>query len=162
MTMIAIWGFVIAAFLIGFAGIFIPIIPGLPIIWGGILFYAMHTKFTDVTFTVVVVTFLLMILGIVIDVVAGVIGAKLFGASWYGVLGAVVGGVVGFMVANFFGFFIGMLCGVFVVEYFYHQKIKKAMHVSMGTIFGFIGNVVAQVVIACIMIGIFIISILHF
>lgn len=147
---------------IGVVGIFAPVIPGLPLIWLGIIIYAIFTGFDDVTWVIIGITGFLTVIGVVIDFVSGIFGAKVYGASWYGVCGAIIGGVIGLLLFNVLGLIIGTMCGVFVVEYLRHQKMQRAIHASVGTLVGFVGNIVIQFFLATLMIGIFISSILLF
>jgi len=145
-------------FLVGLAGIVLPVIPSLPVIWGGILLYAILTDFHEVTMTIVIITGILMIIGTVFDVVAGVFGAKAYGASWVGVFGALVGSVVGFIIFNILGMLIGAFVGAFAGEYLKYKKAHPAMKAGIGTILGFVFGITLKVFISFLMIGIFIIA----
>lgn len=149
-------------FLLGMVGIFVPIIPGTPLIWCGIMIFALSTDFHDVTWITIVITGVLAIVGVIIDALAGVIGAKIYGASWYGVIGALCGGVIGLILLQMVGLIVGTLLGTFIGEYVRHQNTYNAMNASAGTIIGFVANIFVQIIISCAMIGIFIFSILLF
>ena len=153
---------VILMFLLGMIGIFVPIIPGTPLIWCGIMIFALGTNFHDVTWITIVVTGVLAIAGVIIDALAGVIGAKIYGASWYGVIGALCGGTIGLVILQMIGLVVGTLLGTFIGEYVRHQNTHNAMTASAGTIIGFVANIFIQIIISCAMIGIFIFSILLF
>lgn len=143
-------------FLIGLAGIVLPVIPSLPMIWLGILIYGLATGFSKITLAVIIGTGILMIIGSALDFLAGVFGAKISGASWYGVLGALVGSLVGFMIVNVLGLFAGAFIGAFVGEYLKYQKTPEALRAGFGTILGVVFGMVLKIIIAFMMIGIFI------
>ncbi len=149
---------VIIFFLVGLAGIVLPVIPSLPVIWSGILLYAIFTDFEKVTMTIVIVTGIFMVVGTMLDFVAGIFGAKAYGASWAGVLGALIGSIVGFMISSIFGIFIGAFIGAFIGEYLKYRKTHPAIKAGIGTILGFIFGVALKVFISFVIIGIFIIA----
>ena len=142
-------------FIIGIIGIFVPVIPSLPIIWIGIALYAIATHFEEVTVSVVLVTGVLMIIGSTLEITASILGAKLYGASWIGVCGAVIGMIVGFIFLNMIGMIIGSFVGTFIGEYIQYKKTHSAIKASMGTIVGFIFGVIINIFISFLMIVIF-------
>jgi len=92
---------------------------------------------------------------VVIDFVAGILGAKLSGASWFGVLGALVGSMFGFIILNIPGLFLGSFAGAFLGEYLKYQKTHQAMKAGVGTILGIVFGTVIKVILAFMMIGVF-------
>lgn len=149
---------VIILFIIGLAGIVLPVIPSLPVIWIGILLYAIITNFNDISVMTVVVTGLLMFIGTVLDIVAGVFGARMYGASWVGVFGACIGSVIGVIIFNIIGLIIGSFVGAFIGEFVRYKKTHPALKAGVGTIFGFIFGVATKIFISFLMIGIFFIA----
>jgi hypothetical protein len=147
---------VVTFFISGFLGIFLPIIPDLPVMWCGIFLYGILTNFSEVTIMVVVITGVLMIVGIVGDLFAGSCGAKKYGASWSGVGGSFVGGMVGVIIFNIVGFIIGAFVGAFIGEFIFYKKMHKALKAGMGTVAGFLFGIVIKIFIAFVMFGIFI------
>lgn len=143
-------------FVIGIVGIVMPAIPSLPVIWMGILLYAIFTNFDQVTWIAVVITGIFMVIGTVADALAGVFGAKAYGASWYGVVGAVIGGVFGIFVLNIFGLFLGSFIGAFVGEFIRYKRAHHAVKAGIGTIIGFIFGIAIKIFVSFLMIGIFI------
>jgi uncharacterized protein YqgC (DUF456 family) len=149
---------IIIIFIIGIVGIIVPVIPSLPVIWGGILLYAILTNFDEVTMTIVVVTAILMIIGTALDFVSGIFGAKIYGASWLGIIGTLVGSIIGLILFNVLGMVLGSFIGAFIVEYIRYKKTHPALKAGFGTIIGFIFGVVVKISIAFLMIVIFIIA----
>lgn len=145
-------------FLVGIAGIILPAIPSLPIIWVGILLYAILTDFQNVTIFIVIITGVLTIIGTAFDFIAGIFGAKAYGASWAGIIGALVGSIIGFIIFNILGLFVGTFFGAFLGEYLKYKKTHPAIKAGIGTILGFVFGIVLNFFISFLMIGIFIFS----
>ncbi len=146
----------IILFLIGLAGIVLPALPGLPVIWLGILTYGFATGFSKITVGVVVITGVLALVGVLVDFLAGMFGAKTFGASWYGVLGALLGGLFGFVTGSVFGLFAGSFIGAWLGEYLKYERTVKATKAGFGTIAGIVFGMVLKIIFALLMIGIFV------
>src|ERR1700759_3764278 len=81
--------------LAGFIGSIVPLLPGPPLVWisaiGHRLWFGPHSASLPVLIFLTVLT----IAALVLDHFASVYGAKRFGATWRGLMGAFVGGVVG-------------------------------------------------------------------
>ena len=142
-------------FIIGIIGIVLPVIPSLPVIWIGIFIYAIFTNFDQVTWITIFVTGVLMIIGIVVDALAGLFGARAYGASWFGVIGAMLGGIIGFFIINLLGMFLGSFVGAFLGEFIRYRRVHHSLKAGFGTIVGFVLGVSIKIFMAFLMIGIF-------
>jgi uncharacterized protein YqgC (DUF456 family) len=149
----------VVLFAIGIAGIILPVIPSLPIVWIGILFYGICTNFVDVGLGVVIITGVMMIIGTVIDFISGVFGARAYGASWMGVLGAMLGGIVGLFM-GVFGFIVGTFFGACIGEYIKYKKTRSAIAAGYGTMIGIMIGSITKIFISFFMIIIFFIALL--
>jgi uncharacterized protein YqgC (DUF456 family) len=109
-----------------------------------------------VTITVVVV---LALLAWVLDYVAGLLGAKRAGASRLAIVGAVIGTVAGLFM-GLIGVFFMPLVGAAIGEYIAQKDHARAAHVGIATWLGIMAGMVAKVVIAFMMIGVFIVALL--
>lgn len=161
MTTIVLWSVVIALFAAGFAGIVLPVVPGAPLLWAGVVVYAWATQFTQVSMTTVILTGVVTLVAMLVDFLSGVLGAKAYGASWYGVCGAVGGGLVGMVVLNVFGLMIGTVVGAFVGEYLRWRTLAPAVRASVGTIVGLIVNSIAQLFFAMMIVAMFIVAVVR-
>ena len=125
--------------LLGIIGSFVPVLPGPPLSFTGLLI--LHfTKFAEFS------TNLLVILGVVsvavalFDTVIPVWGTKKFGGTKYGVRGATVGLIVGL----FFGppgIIIGPFLGAVIGEMIYKDDLKYAMKAGFGSLLGFLAGI---------------------
>ncbi len=147
-------------FLVGFLGIFLPVIPSLPVIWCGILLYGILTNFSEVTIMIVVITGILTGIGTACDLFASSFGAKTYGASWYGVGGSLIGSIIGTIIFNFIGFIVGAFLGACIGEFILYKKIRSALKAGVGTIVGFLFGVGIKIFISFLMFGIFLFALL--
>jgi uncharacterized protein len=100
---------------------------------------------------------LALLLGIayVIDFASGMLGARWFGASRWGIIGVFVGGVVG-LFFSLPGLILGPLIGGFAFEMLFAQKeIKPAARSTWGTLLGTGVGLLARVAISVLMIAVF-------
>ncbi|MGY1424606.1 DUF456 domain-containing protein [Lysobacter sp. A289] len=140
--------------LVGLAGTVLPALPGVPLMFAGMLLAAWAGNFEQVGWWVVVVLGVLTVLSIAVDLLATAMGAKRVGASRLALVGAVVGTLVGL----FFGI-IGVLAGPFigalVGELIHGRQVRQAARVGFGTWLGILVGTVLKVGLAFAMLGIF-------
>ena len=129
-----------ALVLVGFIGSILPIIPGPPISWAGLLLLK-WTDFVDdhgaayenalwiLLFFVILVT--------ILDYVVPIMGTKKFGGSKRGVWGATIGVVVGLFFGPL-GIIIGPFLGAYIGEISTGKKDKDALRAAWGSFMGFL------------------------
>jgi len=153
---IILWIFVIALFLIGLAGTILPALPGNILIFAGTLVYGICTGFEKVTFWVLAALAGISIGAQVLDYAAGAYGAKRFGATKYGMWGAIIGGVVGLLILNIAGLVLGLFLGGVIPELLVAgRSLKGALSTGWGSLLGFLGGTLMKFILGLIMIGIF-------
>lgn len=105
-----IW-YVIAGLLIliGLLGTIAPALPGVPLVFAGMLLAAWAGQFEHIGALTLTVLGILTALAVIADLLASAFGTKVVGASGWAFAGAAVGALVGL----FFGL-IGLLLGPFV------------------------------------------------
>lgn len=145
----------IALFVVGLIGIIAPVIPSLPVIWAGILLYGFLTGFETVSVALIAITGAMAVIGTLVDFVAQVLGAKMYGASWIGMVGAVIGSIAGFVVANIIGLVVGAIIGTFFAEFLRHRERIAAARAAWGTLIGFLFGIVVKVGLSIAMIVLF-------
>lgn len=126
----------IVCLLTGVAGCFLPMIPGPPIAYVGML--CLH--FTDAvqfSTTALLVWSALVILSVVLDYVIPSVGAKYFGGSKWGTWGCVVGTVLGLLVMPW-GIILGPFIGAFIGELIGARGTVAAIKSGLGSLIGFI------------------------
>jgi uncharacterized protein YqgC (DUF456 family) len=142
-----------AALLAGLAGVVLPAVPGSAFLVLGAVLVAWAEHFTRVSWwTVGVCAFL----GAVIwaaDLLAGVLGAKAFGASRWAVVGASVGLLVGIFL-GLPGIVLGPAVGAIVFEYARDPSFQRAMEAGVGAFLGFVLGTAVKVSLAFVLVGI--------
>lgn len=142
--------------LVGMAGIIVPIIPSIPLIWLGAFIYAIFTHFEKVTWLILVIFALLTIFSIVLENLGNVYGAKKFGATKWGIIGSIAGTGVGFYIGGPIGLILGPIAGTIIFELIGGKDYKRALKSGLGNFVGFLGGSVIKIVFGLTMIGIFI------
>lgn len=155
-----LWWF-LSAFLIllGVAGTVLPALPGTLLVLAGIVLGAWIDDFTRVGWGVIAAVTVLAVLAWVLDFVAGLLGAQRVGASRQAIVGALIGTVVGLLM-GIVGVLFMPLAGAALGEYLARKDHQRAMRVGVATWLGIMVGLVAKVVIAFMMIGIFLVALL--
>jgi len=154
-----LWILSAALVLVGLAGTVLPVLPGTVLVWGGIVLGAWIDDFTRVGMSTVVVVSVLAVLAWGLDYVAGFMGAQKAGASKLALLGAAVGTVLGLFM-GLLGVFFMPLVGAAVGEYLARKDQTRAVKVGVATWIGIMLGLIAKVVLAFIMVGIFVAALL--
>ncbi len=140
--------------LVGVAGVILPALPGLPLVFAGMLLAAWAGDFQQIGWVTLVVLGLLTLLSIAADLFATMVGAQRVGASRKALIGTVVGTFAGlfFMpVGLLAGPFVGALLG----ELWHSREIGQAAKVGLGTWLGILLGTVLKLGLAFAMLGLF-------
>lgn len=159
MEITLIWVLSIALIVLGLAGTVLPLLPGTLLVWGGIVLGAWIDDFARVGTTSVVVVSVLALLAWALDYVAGLMGAQKVGASKQALLGAAVGTVVGLFM-GLVGVLFMPLVGASIGEYLARKDQNRAVKVGVATWVGIMVGLIAKVVLAFVMVGIFVAALL--
>lgn len=153
--------FIVAAILIllGLAGIVLPAIPGLPLVFVGMLVAAWADGFARIGVWTLVVLGVLTAVSMVIDVWATAIGAKRVGASRLAIAGAMVGTLVGFFFGPV-GLFAGPFVGAALGQLLHGRQLDgaglgHATRVGLGTWLGIVFGIALKLMLALAMLGLF-------
>ena len=142
---------------IGIAGSVLPLLPGIPVVFVGGLLIAWSTSFQNIGFWTLFFLFILMCLGIWIDIIGTSLGAKKAGAGKLAATGALVGTVVGL----FFGIIGILICpfvGAVIGEILSNKDIFQASRAGFGTWIGIILGSIMRFFICIVMTVIIILS----
>lgn len=143
--------------LAGLAGTVLPVLPGTLLVWLGLLLGAWSEDFARVSVgTMVFITFLALFAS-ALDFVAGLMGAKRAQASKLALVGAAVGTVVGLFM-GLIGVLFMPLVGAAIGEYWAQKNHERAARVALSTWLGIMVGMIAKIVIAFIMLGVFLIA----
>lgn len=129
-----------ALVLVGFLGSVLPIIPGPPISWAGLLLLK-WTDFVDDHGTAyenaLWILLFFVILVTILDYVVPIMGTKKYGGSKRGVWGATIGVVVGLFFGPL-GIIIGPFLGAYIGEITTGKKDRDALRAAWGSFMGFL------------------------
>jgi len=143
---------------VGLAGIVVPALPGLPLVFAGMLLAAWAGGFEEINVWVVVLLGLLTLLSLAVDFWATAHGARRVGASRKAVVGAVLGTFAGLFVLFPIGLLLGPFAGALAGELLHGREWRQAAKVGFGTWLGIVLAVVLKLGLAFAMIGIFAIA----
>lgn len=131
-------GFTIGILLIllGFIGSLLPILPGPPLSFIGLLLFAFIRNFSPpLTPTLMVILLIVTMVVTLIDYLLPLFGAKRYGASKWGIWGAIGGMMIGIFFSSF-GMVLGAFLGAVLVEWFVSRKEGQALRAGWGIIVG--------------------------
>lgn len=149
----------LAALLIaaGFAGLILPMLPGIPLVYAGLVLLAWAENFVYVGWLTLVLLGALALLSYGIDLLASVLGAKKFGASPRAVWGAAIGALVG-IAFGLLGILLGPFVGAVVGEFSGKASFKAATHAGIGATLGLLFGALLKIALAFTMVGAFIVD----
>ncbi|MDF1815181.1 MAG: DUF456 domain-containing protein [Verrucomicrobiales bacterium] len=150
----ALWLCIALLIIAGFAGTIIPFLPGTTLILAGVClhYFALGLNESGISVTTLVIIAILYVASVIVDNLSGAIGAKWFGSSKWGIIGAILGGLVG-LSFSLPGIIIGPIIGVFVFEMIFgKKKIKEAGNSTVGTVVGSGAGLIAGAAIGLLMI----------
>ena len=151
------WSLAVALIAAGIAGIVLPALPGTALALAGIVLGAWVDGFTRVGAVTLAVVALLAVLSWVLDYAAAMLGAQRAGASRLAVAGAAIGTVVGLLM-GIVGVLLMPLAGAAAGEYLARRDHRGAARVGVATWLGIMAGLVAKVVIAFAMVGVFVVA----
>jgi len=141
-------------FIVGFVLTILPVAPGNFIVLGGIVLHRLWVPDYSVSWNFIIVMLILSLLGMAGDYALTYWGAKKFGATWKGALGAIIGGLLGFFIPPpLFWLIFGPLIGAIVFEIIGGQEWKQAGKAGFGSFIGGIAAMVFKVVVSAVMIA---------
>ncbi len=122
--------------LLGIAGCILPVIPGPPLAYVGLLF--MHwTKFANFSSNFLILWALVAIAVTVLDYIVPVWGTKKFGGTKYGTWGSMIGLILGLFLGPI-GIIAGPFVGALLGELIGGRNSNEAMKAATGSFIGFL------------------------
>lgn len=155
MELHSLW-FALAAILIvvGFIGTIVPALPGVPLVFAGMLLAAWADGFQHVGLWTLIGLGVLTAIAVVVDFLAGLAGAKRVGASKLALIGAAVGTLIGIFF-GIVGLLLGPFLGALIGELVAGSTLQRATNVGVGAWIGFLVGTVLKLGVCFAMIGIF-------
>ncbi|WP_313346176.1 DUF456 domain-containing protein [Stenotrophomonas sp.] len=140
--------------LVGIAGIILPALPGIPLVFAGLLVAAWADGFVHVGWVPLTVLGLLTLASFAVDVLATVVGAKRVGASRKALWGTFIGSIVGLFFMPI-GLFAGPLAGALLGEYWHTRELGRSTKVGLATWLGILLGFALKLALVIAMLGIF-------
>jgi uncharacterized protein len=150
---------IIAALLLitGFVGLVVPALPGVLLIFAGLVIASWAENFTHAGWGTISILALLAVASYAVDILAGLLGAKRFGAGKFGVTGAAIGTVAG-LAFGVPGIIIGPFLGAVLGELYAQKDIRSAGEAGFGVWIGIAVGTAVRIAIAFIMVGVFLLA----
>ena len=154
-TSLLLWVLAASLIVTGLVGIVLPLLPGAPLLFLGLVAAAWAEDFVYVGYGTLGVLAALTALIYVVDFLAGILGAKHFGASPRAMIGAGIGAVIGIFM-GFVGIIIGPFIGAVIGELSVRRELTAAGMAGLGTTIGLLLGVAAKIALGLTMVGIFV------
>ncbi len=136
----------------GVAGAVLPVLPGIPMIFGGIWLAAAVDQYRHLGWAWLGAIGIVGAVGVALDFVSASLGAKRIGASPRALWGAGMGTMVG-MFFGIPGLIVGPFAGAMAGELWSGTSVLRSAHVGVSTWVGMLLGTLAKVVISFLMIG---------
>ncbi len=150
------WMLLVAAAMVlaGLAGSVLPALPGVPLVFGGLLVAAWADDFQRVGWITLTLLGVLTLASFAIDFAATAMGAKRVGASKLAIVGAALGALGGLFL-GIPGLILGPFVGAVAGEMLSHGEWRKATQAGLATWMGLLFGTLAKLALVFTMLGIF-------
>lgn len=140
----------------GLVGMFLPILPGAPILFLGLLFGAWAEDFQYVGLWTLLILAIMTGLTYLVEFAASVLGVKKYGGSNRAMIGAATGGVVG-LFFGIPGILLGPFVGAVLGELSLQRTLDEASRAGFGTVVGLAIGLAGKLAIGMAMVGLFVV-----
>jgi uncharacterized protein YqgC (DUF456 family) len=151
-TLLYVIGGVLIA--VGLVGAVLPLLPGIPLIFGGIWLIAAVDHYRHLGLGWLLGIGVVGGIGLLMDLLAGAFGAKRSGASPRAVWGAVLGTVVG-LFFGLPGLLLGPFLGALLGELAAGNSVLRSAHVGVNAWVGLIFGTIIKLVVSIMMVALF-------
>lgn len=129
--------------LVGLIGCFVPALPGPPLAYISLLLLQVGPE-VPFSMKFMIIIALIVAAIFIIDYLIPAIGAKKYGGSKYGIIGAFAGVIMGLFILPPFGFIIFPLLGALVGEILNGANTGQAFKAAFGTFIGLLFGIVLK------------------
>ena len=140
--------------LVGIAGVILPALPGVPLVFVGLLRAAWAAGFAHVGWPPLVALGVLTALSRGAVVLSSVVGAQRVGASRKALWGTFIGSIVGLFFMPI-GLFAGPLLGALLGEYWHTRELGRSTKVGLATWLGILLGLALKLAVVFAMLGLF-------
>ena len=125
--------------ILGIIGCLVPVLPGPPISFLGLIFLHL-TRFGHFSNTILITLGAIAVVVTILDYIVPIWGTRKFGGSKYGTRGAAVGLIIGLFLGPL-GIILGPLIGAFVGEMIFKDDVGYAFKAGFGSLLGFLTGI---------------------
>jgi uncharacterized protein YqgC (DUF456 family) len=154
---ILLWLLAALLIVLGFAGLILPAVPGIPLVFAGLVLLAWAENFAYVGWLTLTLLGVLALLSYGIDFLASALGAKKFGASLRAVQGAALGALAG-LFFGLPGIVLGPFVGAVIGEFSRHGSVRAATQAGVGATLGLLFGALLKIALAFSMVGVFVLD----
>src|SRR5512139_3588534 len=154
---ILLWLLAALLIMLGFAGLILPAIPGIPLVFAGLVLLAWAENFAYVGWITLTLLGLLALVSYGVDFMAAALGAKKFGASPRAVTGAALGALAG-LFFGLPGILLGPFVGAAIGEFSRRASARAATQAGVGAPLGLLFGALLKVALAFTMLGVFVLD----
>ena len=147
---------------LGLIGVVLPVLPGLPIIWVGILLWAWGDNFQHIGWPTLIGLGVLTIASWGVSLLLTPAISRRAGVSWRAIGGAILGGFLGGIflsllpiIGTIFGALIGAIAGMWLVEYRIRGSEQAATTAVRAYVSGVAATTLLNLFLALLMFAIF-------
>ena len=144
---------IVIAVLLGIAGIVgsvMPALPGPPMGYIGLLLLHFARGGEVYSTTFLIIFGLMTVAAVLMDYALPALGAKIYGASKYGIIGSAVGMIIGLLVFAFIGMMAGMFIGAVIGEYMAGKKTGQAMRAGTASFLGGVASMALKLTLCIV------------
>ena len=133
--------------ILGILGSFLPVLPGVPLSWVGLLFLYLAPS-VPLNYWVLGIAFVLAAIIYALQLIIPAMGTKKYGGSKAGMWGATIGLVIGIFIPIPLGIIIGAFAGAFIGEIINKSDSKSALRAAYGSFIGLLASTFMELVVA--------------
>ena len=127
---------------LGVLGSFLPVLPGIPLSWCGLLL--LHLSVVPLSYTFLGVTLFATIIIFILQYVIPALGTKYLGGTRRGMIGATLGLIVGIFIPIPFSIIITAFVGAYIGEILNKADSKTALKAAWGSFLGLMASTVME------------------
>lgn len=147
--------------LVGILGSFLPMLPGIPVSWAGLLLLHL-TSVVPVNYTYLGITLLVTIIIFALQYAIPALGTKYLGGSKQGMFGATIGLFAGIFIPIPFAILIAPFVGAYLGEILNKADSRSALKAASGSFIGLLASTFMEFVVTAIFFLLFLYKVWEF
>jgi uncharacterized protein YqgC (DUF456 family) len=147
--------------LVGILGSFLPMLPGIPVSWAGLLLLHL-TSVVPMNYTYLGITLLVTIIIFALQYAIPALGTKYLGGSKQGMFGATIGLFVGIFIPIPFAILIAPFVGAYLGEILNKADSRSALKAASGSFIGLLASTFMEFVVTAIFFLLFLYKVWEF